>query len=141
MALRITDRLISSDITPEIAEEIANGGSRNWMLSWLPDRPLTREQAVSGMVLDEILSDPDPADPQLAMELAAVRADMLGLALRDVVLRLAIRVVQRELESRAQTDDTPRQEVTSCSNSARRTAAKATPPCRRSTPARPVRAD
>ncbi|WP_067540821.1 hypothetical protein [Nocardia crassostreae] len=113
MALRITDRLITSDITPDTAQEIADG---HWFLSWLPDHSLTREQAVSGMVLDEILSDPEPDEPRFAMELAVMRAEMLGLDLRDVIVRLSIRVVQRDLaRSGPQPNATPCLEIASCS--------------------------
>ncbi|WP_327144133.1 hypothetical protein [Nocardia sp. NBC_01327] len=96
MALALTTWLITSDVTPEIALR-STTSEDEWVLSWLPDRSLTLEQAVSGMVLDEILSDPELADGELALELAAFRAAELGVTLREVVLQLAIRMAQRDL--------------------------------------------
>ncbi|MEV0298390.1 hypothetical protein [Nocardia sp. NPDC050710] len=93
MALEITDLFITSDVTPETARHIPGTG---WFLSWLPTTTLTREQAVSGMVLDEILSDPDLTDATLAMELAALRAADLGTDLVDVVIRLYARILDRD---------------------------------------------
>ncbi|MFF2557595.1 hypothetical protein ACFVUS_41820 [Nocardia sp. NPDC058058] len=95
MALAFTTWLITSDVTPEIALR-STTSEHEWELSWLPDRPLSFEQAVSGMVLDEILSDPALADGELALELAAIRAGELGTTLREVVLRLSIRMAQRD---------------------------------------------
>lgn len=97
MTLQLTDWLITSDITPETAHDTGNG----WVLSWLPGRLLTREQAVTGMVLDETLSDPDPEDYLLAMEIAAIRAADLGLELAQAVLLLHARIIERD---RRQTD-------------------------------------
>ncbi|WP_194853025.1 hypothetical protein [Nocardia sp. SYP-A9097] len=96
MALAFTTWLITSDVTPEIALR-STTSEQDWELSWLPDRKLTFEQAVSGMVLDEILSDPAPADGEIALELAAIRAGELGTTLREVVVRLSIRVAQRDM--------------------------------------------
>ncbi|WP_405133175.1 hypothetical protein [Nocardia sp. NBC_01388] len=96
MALAFTTWLITSDVTPEIALR-STASADEWILSWLPDRSLTLEQAVSGMVLDEILSDPELDDGGLAFELAAFRAAELGVTLREVVLQLAIRMAQRDL--------------------------------------------
>lgn len=96
MALVSTDRFLTSDITPESAEFVSTPGGGYWVLSWLPDTALTREQAISGMVLDEILSDPDPDDHLMAMELAAFRAADLGLSLTDALLRLYARILERD---------------------------------------------
>lgn len=100
MALHITDWMITSDITPETAHYIPLATGGQWILSWLPGRALTREQAVSGMVLDEILSTPDPADGEFALELAGMRAAQLGIVLEDVVLRLAARMLERDGQHR-----------------------------------------
>lgn len=99
MALHITDNLIASDVTPEVARRVPGSVDGQWFLTWLPDYALTREQAISGMVLDEILSAPEPADDGFAMELATLRADSLGLELPDVVLRLCARIVERDLRN------------------------------------------
>ncbi|WP_147403947.1 hypothetical protein [Nocardia panacis] len=98
MALELTDWLITSDITPEFARFTPSAAGGHWVLSWLPDRALTRAQAVSGMVLDETLSDPEPADALLAMEIAAIRAADLGLDLEAALLRLYARILERDGE-------------------------------------------
>ncbi|MCM6778084.1 hypothetical protein NDR87_31845 [Nocardia sp. CDC159] len=95
MTLELTRAAIVSDITPETAELISGPEGDFWTLSWLPGRRLTREQAVHGMVLDEILSDPMLLDDAEALELAAVRAAELGLELERAVTLLCLRVVHR----------------------------------------------
>ncbi|MBF6192059.1 hypothetical protein [Nocardia implantans] len=97
MALDITDSIITSDVTPETARLLSFGAA--WELSWLPTVPLTREQAVSGMVLDEMLSDPGTLTNDLALELAAIRATDLGVTLREVLLRLYARITARDNEA------------------------------------------
>lgn len=99
MALDITDSIITSDITPENARLLSISPGEAWELSWLPTVALTREQAVNGMVLDELLSDPGTAANDLALEVAAIRAAELGISLRDVLLRLYLRIAQRDQDS------------------------------------------
>ncbi|MEU6833119.1 hypothetical protein ABZ894_31125 [Nocardia beijingensis] len=97
MALHITDSIITSDITPETARLLSSCAA--WELSWLPTVALSREQAISGMVLDEMLSDPGTLTSDLALELAAIRAADLGVTLRDVLLRLYVRITERDNEA------------------------------------------
>ncbi|MGQ4598863.1 hypothetical protein [Nocardia sp. R6R-6] len=99
MALDITDSIITSDITPETARPLSISAGAAWELSWLPTVALTRDQAVIGMVLDETLSDPDSVTNDLALELAAARAAELGISLRDVLLRLYVRIAERDQDS------------------------------------------
>ncbi|MFE7745324.1 hypothetical protein [Nocardia sp. NPDC057455] len=99
MALDITDSIITSDITPENARLLPYTSGASWELSWLPSVVLTREQAVSGMALDEILSDPGTLTSDLALELAALHAAQLGLTLRDVLIRLYVRITERDNEA------------------------------------------
>jgi hypothetical protein len=96
MTLHITERLITSTVTPETAHRIPLAEGGMWVLSWLPDRVLTRDQAISGLVLDETLSVPDTVHTEFAMELAAFRAADLGLTPREVVLRLCARMLERD---------------------------------------------
>ncbi|MFD8244093.1 hypothetical protein [Nocardia sp. NPDC059691] len=96
MALDITDSIITSDITPETARLLPYSSDTGWELSWLPTVTLTREQAVSGMVLDEMLSDPGTLASDLALELAAMHAAELGITLREVLLRLYVRITERD---------------------------------------------
>ncbi|WP_067658836.1 hypothetical protein [Nocardia harenae] len=93
MALHITTSTIFSTISPEQARL---DGSGAWRLDWLPDLPLTRDQAVSGMVLDEVLSDPATVHDGMAVELARLRAADLGLDLTQVLLRLFLRIQERD---------------------------------------------
>lgn len=106
MTLHITTTLIASTVTPETAASIPAPEGGAWALSWLPDQPLTREQAIGAMVLDETLSDPQAAHAEFAMELAAFRAADLGLTLREVVLRLCARMVERDLLTHNESGDT-----------------------------------
>ncbi|WP_067814332.1 hypothetical protein [Nocardia inohanensis] len=93
----MTDDLIISDRTPEFAVRIP--ADDIWMLTWLLGHALTREQAISAMTLDETLSDPAIAAGDLALELAAMHAEVLGLDLREAVLRLSVRMLEREHRS------------------------------------------
>ncbi|BEK94856.1 hypothetical protein [Nocardia seriolae] len=105
MALRISGRAITSDMTPETAHLVPGPDGGAWALSWLPGWDLTREQAIDGMALDEMLSDPAAVDAELAMELAALRAESLGMGLEDVVVRLCARVIERDRMRRRQAGD------------------------------------
>ncbi|WP_174565951.1 hypothetical protein [Nocardia uniformis] len=104
MTLRITDWLITSDITPETATYDPTGDG--WVLSWLSGRSLTKIQALSGMALDEFLSDFDlvtaadtdtpTEDVLLAFAVAAARAAELGITLEEAVIRLSSQILQRD---------------------------------------------
>ncbi|MVU77538.1 hypothetical protein GPX89_09815 [Nocardia sp. ET3-3] len=96
MALRISVRAITSDITPETAHLVPGPDGGSWALSWLPGWDLTRDQAIDGMALDEMLSDPAPEDGEWALEMAALRAESLGMGLEDVVVRLCARIIERD---------------------------------------------
>lgn len=102
MALRSTTWLITSDITPETATYDPVG--KAWVLSWLPGRSLTEDQARNGMALDEFLSDFDlakaahtpTAEVLHAFEEAVARAADLGITLEEAVIRLSTQIVQRD---------------------------------------------
>ncbi|WP_326308198.1 hypothetical protein [Nocardia sp. CDC153] len=83
-------------MTPETAHLVPGPGGGTWVLSWLPGWDLTQDQAIDGMALDEILSDPEPEDREWALEMAALRARSLGMELEDVVVRLCARVIERD---------------------------------------------
>ncbi|GAB2563659.1 hypothetical protein [Nocardia heshunensis] len=91
----MTDRSITSDVTPEIAYYIPDPDGGRWMLTWLPGRLLTHEQAVAGMRLDEMLSDP-LLEGEAALRAGGECAASLGLELAEVVVRLATRIAQRD---------------------------------------------
>jgi hypothetical protein len=88
MALVITAWTITSDLTPESARYT---GAGHWSLSWLPGATLTRDQALSGMILDDTLSDLRLADNSLAAEVAALHAAALGMSLAQALIRLYTR--------------------------------------------------
>ncbi|MGW2663025.1 hypothetical protein ACWCW7_18865 [Nocardia tengchongensis] len=108
MALRISGRAITSDMTPETAYLVPGSDGGRWVLSWLPGRDLTREQAIDGMALDEILSDLSATDEEFVLELAALRAESLGMRLEEAVVRLAARILERDRrQRRAESTDRP----------------------------------
>ncbi|WP_063015109.1 hypothetical protein [Nocardia kruczakiae] len=94
MTLHITDWLMTSDVTPESAQRLPSLPGQ-WLLSWLPGELLTQEQALSGMILDEILSDPTFVDDLGAVEMATLHAAELGITLDEAVIRLCARVLER----------------------------------------------
>ncbi|MGW5570209.1 hypothetical protein ACWEVD_03325 [Nocardia thailandica] len=85
MAIFHTDRTIGSDRTPERA---TLGPDGHWRLGWLPEYRLTHEQAVAGLRLDEILSDPALVHDRMAIAEATTCADCLGIVLDQAVIRL-----------------------------------------------------
>ncbi len=94
MTLHITDWKITSDVSPESAHRlVSHPGS--WTLSWLPGELLTRRQAHSGMLVDDILSDLDLVDDMSALEMAALHAAELGISMDDAVIRLCARIIER----------------------------------------------
>lgn len=94
MTLQITDWSITSDVTPESAQRLPSLPGQ-WLLSWLPGELLTQEQALSGMIVDDILSDPSLVDDLAAIEMAALHCAELGIGLDEAVVRLCARVLER----------------------------------------------
>jgi hypothetical protein len=81
---------IASAISPEVAIRLADGiRGQRWALSWLPGRVLTRQQACSGMVLDEILTDPHELDSATMMLVMGELATELSMSLEQALLRLS----------------------------------------------------
>lgn len=95
MTVDTTDWTMISDITPESAYRQTGSGAAVWRLSWLPDRLLTREQALAGMELDEILSDPDIVHDRHAHADAAVLAGRVGIIWEQAVILLSKRMLAR----------------------------------------------
>lgn len=52
MSIIVTDALMNSASTPHVAHRQGNG---TWHVSWLPDRTLTRDQALTAMKLAEAI--------------------------------------------------------------------------------------
>jgi hypothetical protein len=63
--VKITDTEMTSDLTPHTARfdpDAAAVGSGAWIVSWLPQRLLTRNQAITAMTLAEAVAA-HPASP------------------------------------------------------------------------------
>jgi hypothetical protein len=60
VAVTITDDQMTSDITRHVAQQmdvtIPKGGGL-WRVSWLPDRPITRNEAITAMTLAEMVTE------------------------------------------------------------------------------------
>ncbi|MFQ6396349.1 hypothetical protein ACLMAJ_23100 [Nocardia sp. KC 131] len=95
MNVHTTEWTMISDLTPESAYRTTGPGSAVWLLSWLPDRLLTREQALAGMELDEILSDPRGVHDHHAQSEASERADILDILWEQAVILLSKQILVR----------------------------------------------
>jgi hypothetical protein len=56
MALTILDDTMSSDVTASTAHAVP-GEKGAWAVSWLPDRSVNRNAAITAMVLAEVMTD------------------------------------------------------------------------------------
>lgn len=67
MSMKITDTVMTSDQTPHkaTAGPVANG-QQFWTVTWLPGRQLTRNEAITAMILAETVAAGlgDHTDPQ-----------------------------------------------------------------------------
>jgi hypothetical protein len=88
MTIHTTEWTMTSDITPESAYRDTDA-TDSWRLSWLPDRRLTRAQALAGMSLDELLSDPHVVHDRMTQARVEVYADQLGILRDHAVILLA----------------------------------------------------
>ncbi|MEV5839154.1 hypothetical protein [Nocardia sp. NPDC052112] len=95
MTVKATEWTMISDISPESAYRETGSEAAVWRLSWLPDRRLNREQAMAGMELDEILSDPDIVHDRHAHADAAVLAGTVGIIWEQAVILLSKRIIAR----------------------------------------------
>ncbi|MFC3965433.1 hypothetical protein [Nocardia jiangsuensis] len=89
MAVHSTGSRMTSEVTPEYAYRVPAGGGKPWRLSWWPGRPLSEEQALAGMELDELVSDPALVTDPLAAALMQERAHRLGTVFAQALLLLA----------------------------------------------------
>ncbi len=96
MAIFVTESMMMSDRTPETARRT---GADTWCLSWL-NRPLTKDQAYSGMRLDETLSDPEYGKnvDGMAEHVADLFAADLGLRTVEAAALLFVRVLFEDVE-------------------------------------------
>ncbi|WP_196814419.1 hypothetical protein [Nocardia sp. BMG111209] len=93
MTIHATDRIMTSDRSPEYAYR-AGGGDR-WRLTWLP-QSLSRAQALAGMRLDELLSDPDVVHDAVTVDRIAEHAATVGIRYEQAVI-----VLWRRMENRS----------------------------------------
>ncbi|MFI6867948.1 hypothetical protein [Nocardia sp. NPDC050406] len=104
MAITASDWLITSDVAQEAAFRIDVPESHRgrWVLSYLPTyRRLTREQAVAGVVLAEmIMHELIGGNGEFDGETAALYAETLELTLTDVMCLLALRGARWEPNTR-----------------------------------------
>ncbi|WP_280493465.1 hypothetical protein [Nocardia asiatica] len=94
MTIHTTEWTMTSDVTPESACRDTDA-TDSWRLSWLPDRRLTREQALAGMSLDELLSDPHAVHDRMTQARVESYADQLGILRDHAVILLAKRMAAR----------------------------------------------
>ncbi|MCX4092891.1 hypothetical protein [Nocardia sp. alder85J] len=90
MTIHTTDATMTSDRSPEYAYRAAGV----WRLSWLPQQ-LTHDQALAGMRLDELLSDPDMVHDATAADRIAAHAADLGVRYEHAVILLSRRMAAR----------------------------------------------
>ncbi|RDI55403.1 hypothetical protein [Nocardia mexicana] len=95
MTIETTDWAMISDRTPEHAFRIDGFGAAVWRLSWLPEHRLTQVQALAGMELDELLSDPDAVHDESVHRRVADRAGALGVRYEEAVILLSRRMIER----------------------------------------------
>lgn len=95
MTVHVTDSTMTSDVTPEFATRGRSAHHKPWRLSWWPDRPLTFEQALAGMELDELVSDPALVHDPMANALMQERAHRMGVVFAQALIRLAARMAAR----------------------------------------------
>jgi hypothetical protein len=95
--ITITDTSMSSPATPHTAT--ATGGG--WMVSWLPDRTLTRDQATTAMVIANIVGHRGVprADDSMWLHLDGWAAE-LGLTAPTAVARVSQPPAKRLAEER-----------------------------------------
>jgi len=88
MALTINDRDMTSDQTPHAARP-APGADHHWEVSWLPGRRLTRNEAITAMVLAETAGTAGTSERDRMRPFILGWADELGLTASQAVARIA----------------------------------------------------
>ncbi|NNH74810.1 hypothetical protein HLB23_34015 [Nocardia uniformis] len=103
MAIIASDWLITSDVAHEAAFriDVPEPHRGKWVLSYLPTAlRLTREQAIAGVVLAEmILIGLLRPDGEFDNEIASLHAGVLGLTITDAMCLLALRTSGQESDS------------------------------------------
>lgn len=89
--IKVTDRSMTSDLTPECAWSVAGV----WYVSWLPAVGMSQREAMLGMTIDDLLSDPDLVDNIEIFGVIAHDSERMGVPAREAVLALATRMLDR----------------------------------------------
>ncbi|MFI1916492.1 hypothetical protein [Nocardia sp. NPDC020380] len=82
---------MTSDLTAESAQKVADGWELGWRVSWLPHRLVSRGQALAGMELAEIFSGRHYQQDVVLAVRAIVSADELGIAVEEAMAVLTRR--------------------------------------------------
>lgn len=97
MSVRISAAAMVSDTTRHRADRYAHQGPAGWVVSWLPDRRLSYDQAVTAMVLAEVVATEElDCGNRMWPHLDRWAAE-LGLSGPDAVVRTSVGVEDVEL--------------------------------------------
>jgi hypothetical protein len=88
MSVTINDRTMTSDRTPHAAR-LAPGQDHQWEVSWLPGRRVTRNEAITAMVLAETCSPAEARERNRMWPFIQGWAAELGLTANHAVTRIA----------------------------------------------------
>jgi len=88
MTLTIHDTTMTSSSTPHAAR-LTPGEQRTWEVSWLPGRPLTRNEAITAMTLAEACSPAEARDRSRLWPHIRGWAAELGMTADQAVTRSA----------------------------------------------------
>jgi hypothetical protein len=88
MSVTINDRTMTSDSTPHAAR-LAPGDAHQWEVSWLPGRRVTRNDAITAMVLAETCSPAGTRERNRMQHFIQGWAAELGLTADQAVTRIA----------------------------------------------------
>ncbi|MGW0251166.1 hypothetical protein ACWDYH_31510 [Nocardia goodfellowii] len=84
--LIVSSLKISSAITAQVANRVGNDlNHERWAVSWVTDRYFSRRQALSAMVVDEILADPQDLDRLSQKRILRELAKEMGMTLGEVL--------------------------------------------------------
>lgn len=101
MAIRPTSKVMISDRTGHTARRVDPDEATGWELSWLPGRRVSRNQAMTGMVLAEFLaSGVHPGQPRRWAHVTSWAGE-LGLTGEDAANRIVQRVTTAKKASAA----------------------------------------
>lgn len=85
MTIYYSDWQMTSELTVEAAHRVADGWEYDWRLSWLPQRLVTRAQALAGMELAEIFSGNHYQRDVILAARAIASAGELGIAVEEAM--------------------------------------------------------